>query len=113
MERGSDARTVTAKDQNVPSRMLEPMHDALHDDLVTDEPQEAGLGVLERMRLSRRESDDDFFCLRYEVWYPSFDCAMRTKFRTSPGCQQCQQGRFNLKRHSQALRQVRFPLLEP
>ena len=52
---------------------------------------------------------DDFFCLRYQVWYPSFDCAIRTKFRTSAGCLDCDQGRFNYKRHRPALLQVRFP----
>ncbi len=91
--------------------MLEPMHDALHDDLATDEPREGGLGAPERMRLSQREPEDDFFCLRYEIWYPSVDCATRTKFHTSPGCEKCQQGRFNLKRHGQALQRVRFPRL--
>lgn len=55
------------------------------------------------MRHTHRGPDDDFFCLRYQVWYPSFDCAIRTKFRTSPGCLCCQQGRFNLRRHEHAL----------
>jgi len=59
-------------------------------------------------RCSHRETDDDFFCLRYQVWYPSVDCAFRTKFRTSAGCCDCQQGRFNFKRHSDALRDARF-----
>jgi hypothetical protein len=45
-------------------------------------------------------SEDDFFCLRYQVWYPSFDCAIRTRFYTFPGCSACDQGRFNLRRHS-------------
>lgn len=53
---------------------------------------------------------DDFFCLRYRVWYPSFDCAIRTRFRTSEGCLRCDQGRFNLKRHAAAMRRVRFRL---
>lgn len=48
-------------------------------------------------------SEDDFFCLRYQVWYPSFDCAIRTRFVTAPGCSSCDQGRFNLKRHAIAL----------
>jgi hypothetical protein len=39
-----------------------------------------------------RDTADDFFCLRYRVWYPSTDCAVRTKFRTSPGCLACDQG---------------------
>ena len=53
---------------------------------------------------------DDFFCLRYRVWYPSFDCAIRTRFETSAGCLRCDQGRFNLKRHAVALRGVRWRL---
>jgi hypothetical protein len=52
---------------------------------------------------SPRDPGDDFFCLRYEVWYPSFDCALRTAFDTCPGCRACEQGRFNLKRHRTAL----------
>ena len=48
---------------------------------------------------SYREATDDFFCLRYRVWYPSVDCAYRTFYRTCPGCSDCEQGRFNLKRH--------------
>jgi hypothetical protein len=55
------------------------------------------------MQRSHRGPDDDFFCLRYQVWYPSFDCAVRTRFRTSPGCLACEQGRFNLRRHEDAL----------
>jgi hypothetical protein len=54
-----------------------------------------------------RDTEDDFFCLRFSVWYPSFDCAVRTRFRTCSGCRDCEQGRFNLKRHRSALAQVR------
>ena len=57
-----------------------------------------------------RGSDDDFFCIRYRVWYPSIDCAIRTRFRTADGCLRCDQGRFNLKRHAEALRGVRWRL---
>lgn len=56
-----------------------------------------------------RHTEDDFFCLRYQVWYPSLDCAIRTFYRTSPGCLRCEQGRFNLKRHASELRSIRFP----
>lgn len=56
---------------------------------------------------SQRESDDDFFCLRYQVWYPSVDCAFRTFHRTCAGCNDCEQGRFNLKRHHATLLRVR------
>jgi len=60
------------------------------------------------MRL-QRGPDDDFFCLRYHVWYPSLDCAVRTKFRTCAGCLHCEQGRFNLRRHAATLARLRFP----
>ncbi|HKQ60211.1 MAG TPA: hypothetical protein VJS92_02930 [Candidatus Polarisedimenticolaceae bacterium] len=53
-------------------------------------------------------AEDDFYCLRYAVWYPSIDCALRTKYRTAPGCLRCDQGRFNLKRHAAALARIRF-----
>jgi hypothetical protein len=52
---------------------------------------------------AHREPRDDFFCLRYRVWYPSVDCAYRTLYRTCPGCRDCDQGRFNLKRHRATL----------
>jgi hypothetical protein len=50
-----------------------------------------------------RDADDDFSCLRYRVSYPSIDCAFRTLYRTCPGCLDCEQGRFNLKRHRATL----------
>ena len=64
-----------------------------------------------RKRRSHRDPEDDFFCIRYQVWYPSFDCAIRTKFQTSDGCKQCEQGCFNLKQHASALQRsrLRFP----
>ena len=48
-------------------------------------------------------SGAEFYCLRYAVRYSSFDCAVRTKFRTYHGCLNCEQGRFNLKRHNEEL----------
>jgi hypothetical protein len=71
------------------------------------EPQ---LSILEErpMRCSHRDPGDDFFCLRFQVWYPSVDCALRTRFRTSPGCLACDQGRFNLRRHAAELARTRF-----
>ncbi len=48
------------------------------------------------------ETGCDFFCLRFQVWYPSADCAYRTRYRTYDGCWNCDQGRFNLKRHAGA-----------
>jgi hypothetical protein len=55
-----------------------------------------------------RDPGDDFFCLRFRVWYPSYDCAFRTRFRTSAGCADCPQGRFNLRRHEAAVRLERW-----
>ena len=59
------------------------------------------------MRCSHRGPDDDFFCLRYQVWYASFDCAIRSRFRTCVGCLDCEQGRFNLQRHRTAVGRLR------
>lgn len=60
-------------------------------------------------RETPRETEDDFHCLRFNVQYPSLDCAYRTKFKTCGGCLNCDQGRFNLRRHAQALLNVRPP----
>jgi len=49
------------------------------------------------------ENGCDFFCLRFGVWYASADCAYRTRFKTFEGCRNCDQGRFNLKRHAASL----------
>ena len=74
-----------------------------------------GMGVA-RPTISReqmpgpRDPDDDFVCLRYKVSYPSIDCAFRTLYKTCPGCLDCEQGRFNLKRHRATLLRSR-PLL--
>ncbi len=57
---------------------------------------------------ARPQPGDDFFCLRYSVWYPSLDCAVRTRFRTAQGCLNCEQGRFNLKRHQGQVVQSRL-----
>ena len=62
-------------------------------------------------RRSPRDAEDDFYCLRYQVWYPSYDCAFRTHFRTSAGCLECQQGRFNLKRHADEIRRTKRSFL--
>jgi hypothetical protein len=69
---------------------------------------EEQVSATSRMHCVSRGPADDFFCLRYQIWYPSPECAIRTKFKTSPGCLDCEQGRFNLKRHAAALRGVRF-----
>lgn len=57
-----------------------------------------------------RDTTDDFFCLRFQVHYPSLDCAIRTKHRTCPACFDCDQGRFNLKRHERSPAVLRFRL---
>ncbi len=59
---------------------------------------------------SHWEAEVDFHCLRYGVPYPSIDCAFRTLYKTCPGCLDCEQGRFNLKRHRETLLRRR-PLL--
>ena len=46
-----------------------------------------------------RDPADNFYCIRYRVWYPSVDCAIRTLYKTTPACEDCDQGRFNLRRH--------------
>ena len=56
---------------------------------------------------AHKEADDDFFCLRFQVWYPSIDCAYRTRWQTCAACANCDQGRFNLKRHAAALPRLR------
>jgi len=66
------------------------------------------LPVVDDRQRAQREPGDDFFCLRYEVWYPSFDCALRTRFRTAPGCAGCEQGRFNHRRHGAELDRLRL-----
>jgi hypothetical protein len=73
-----------------------------HEDADDDAPAAIPAGT--------RCAGDDFFCIRYRVWYPSYDCAIRTRFRTADGCLRCDQGRFNLKRHAAALRGVRWRL---
>ena len=57
-----------------------------------------------------RDVKDDFFCLRFRVWYPSEDCAFRTRYRTAPGCLACDQGRFNLARHGRSLPRLLWPI---
>ena len=73
-----------------------------HEDVVDDAPETSPAGT--------REAGDDFFYIRYRVWYPSVDCAIRTRFRTAEGCLRCDQGRFNLKRHAAAVRGMRWRL---
>jgi len=49
------------------------------------------------MRCGYRCADDDFFCVKYQVWYPLADCNTRVLHRTYQGCVDCFQGRVNLR----------------
>jgi hypothetical protein len=71
------------------------------------EPTTAGTSSELPARI-HRDPEDDFFCLRFQVWYPSFDCAIRTRYRTCPSCLGCEQGLFNLQRHRTAIQRLRF-----
>ena len=50
------------------------------------------------MKRSYRAPEDDFFCQKYQVWYPMRDCNLRLLQRTFEGCVNCFQGRVNLRR---------------
>jgi len=72
------------------------------------EPDDAPETTPDRsVRAAQPEPGDDFFCLRFGLWYDSYDCAFRTRFDTCPACRRCSQGRFNLERHRAALRPSR------
>lgn len=49
------------------------------------------------MQCGHRCADDDFFCEKYQVWYPLADCNIRVVHRTYQGCVDCFQGRVNLR----------------
>jgi hypothetical protein len=49
------------------------------------------------MQCGHRCADDDFFCAKYQVWYPLTDCNTRVLHRTYQGCVDCFQGRVNLR----------------
>lgn len=79
-------------------------------------PMDANLAKIDRpQRRPAHLPGCDFFCLRFQVWYASTDCAYRTRFQTYEGCGNCDQGRFNLKRHRQdtSRRRWALPLLAP
>ena len=109
--RGSSDSDVIRPHESVSGRVVYSL--ILHvaqrnDELAMSEKQ--ALAELKIFPQGTREAGDDFFCLRYRVWYPSFDCALRTRFVTSSGCLRSDQGRFNLKRHVGALRGIRWRL---
>ena len=51
---------------------------------------------------------DDFYCFRFAVWYDTLDCAVRTHFRTAPGCRDCAQGRENARLRRPDLARVKL-----
>jgi len=42
-------------------------------------------------------AEDEFFCVKYQVWYPLRDCNYRILHATYHGCVDCFQGRVNLR----------------
>jgi len=46
---------------------------------------------------------DDFYCWRFEIWYPSEDCAYRHSNQSYPACAGCFQGRMNLRYRAKGL----------
>jgi hypothetical protein len=80
--------------------------------VVVDEP-EVRPGGSERpasggLRCTYRLPGDDFFCWKFQIWYPSIDCAYRVKHRTCAPCSNCAQGRRNLERREVDLAQRRW-----
>jgi len=53
---------------------------------------------------------DDFYCWKFEIWYPSEDCIFRHTRKTYPACAGCFQGRLNA-RHAQ--RGLKAPVIVP
>jgi hypothetical protein len=54
----------------------------------------------EMLKCDYRPPDADFYCWRFKVWYSTYDCAFRTRYRTFEGCRCCAQGDFNLRLRS-------------
>lgn len=46
---------------------------------------------------------DDFFCWKFEIWYPSEDCIFRHTRRTYAACAGCFQGRMNARHAERGL----------
>jgi|SoiMethySBSTD1v2_1073268.scaffolds.fasta_scaffold3144999_1 hypothetical protein len=44
-----------------------------------------------------RSPRDDFFCIKYQVWYRLDDCVYRGVHKTFPGCVSCFQGHLNIR----------------
>lgn len=52
------------------------------------------------LRCTYKAPDDDFFCWKFQIWYPSIDCAYRNLHRTCAPCAECAQGQRNLERRA-------------
>jgi hypothetical protein len=59
------------------------------------EPPDAPPGEPCAAPAGRRGPRDDFFCWRFQIWYPSEDCVFRHSRRTYHECSGCFQGRMN------------------
>jgi len=55
------------------------------------------------MQCGPRCAGDDFFCVKYQVWYALADCNLRVLHRTYQGCVDCFQGRVNLRDRAAAV----------
>jgi hypothetical protein len=60
------------------------------------------------LRCTYKGNDDDFFCWKFQLWYPSIDCAYRVQHRTCSPCADCAQGRRNLERRAPDLSRRRW-----
>lgn len=77
------------------------------------EPAKAKPTLPMRMSEDARGPRDDFFCWRFQVWYPSEDCVYRHANRTYRECAGCFQGRMNLRHIEKGSRPpVFFPARE-
>ncbi|MEE9217479.1 MAG: hypothetical protein V3U98_00240 [Acidobacteriota bacterium] len=60
------------------------------------------------MRCTYKAPGDDFFCWKFQLWYPSIDCAYRNLYQTCAPCADCAQGRRNLERRGVDLARRRW-----
>lgn len=68
-------------------------------------PVRSGAGSL---RCTYKAPEDDFFCWKFQLWYPMIDCAYRNFYRTCTPCANCAQGHRNLERRAVDLAQRRW-----
>lgn len=61
------------------------------------EPEVKRKALRMQMAPDYRGPRDDFFCWRFQIWYPSEDCVYRHSNRTHRECAGCFQGRLNLR----------------